>query len=97
MTHFLEQSRCLCSELNGILQHNQFVFGFAATRLLGFLFFSFAVAYSIFCYNLWKDDLTISFNIIVFSSFLFDHTLETQIGLSFFLFFQVLLLHHRNL
>ncbi len=86
---------CPDSALNDILPHNQFVFAFTATGLLGLLLFSFAVVYPIFCYRLWKDDLAIGFNIILLASFLFDHTLETQIGISFYLFFQGLLLRHR--
>jgi O-antigen ligase len=75
-----------------LLPHNQFVFVFAAAGLPGLLWFTFAVLYPLFYYRFWRNSLIMSFNLILLSSFLFDHTLETQIGVGFYLVFQLMLI-----
>jgi O-antigen ligase len=83
-----------CPELTAkkILPHNQFVFVFAASGLFGLIWFCFVVLYPIFYYRWWNNNLMMSFNIILLSSFLSDHTLETQTGVGFYLVFQLLLI-----
>ena len=75
-----------------LLPHNQFVFVFAAAGLPGLLWFTFAVLYPLFYYRFWTYNLIMGFNLIMLSSFLFDHTLETQIGVGFYLVFQLMLI-----
>ena len=75
-----------------LLPHNQFVFVFAAAGLPGLIWFTFAVLYPIFYYRFWRYNLIMGFNLIMLSSFLFDHTLETQIGVGFYLVFQLMLI-----
>ncbi|MEO1258134.1 MAG: O-antigen ligase family protein [Bacteroidota bacterium] len=75
-----------------LLPHNQFVFVFAAAGLPGLLWFTFAVLYPLFYYRFWKYNLLMGFSLIMLSSFLFDHTLETQIGVGFYLVFQLILI-----
>ena len=75
-----------------LLPHNQFVFVFAAAGLPGLIWFTFAVLYPIFYYRFWKYNLIMGFNLIMLGSFLFDHTLETQIGVGFYLVFQLMLI-----
>ena len=75
-----------------LLPHNQFVFVLAAAGLPGLLWFTFAVLYPLFYYRFWKYNLIMGFNLIMLGSFLFDHTLETQIGVGFYLVFQLMLI-----
>jgi O-antigen ligase len=75
-----------------LLPHNQFVFVFAAAGLPGLLWFTFAVLYPMFYYRFWRFNLIMGFNLVLLSSFLFDHTLETQIGVGFYLVFQLMLI-----
>lgn len=75
-----------------LLPHNQFVFVFAAVGLPGLFLFTFAVLYPLFYYRFWRNNLIMGFNLIMLSSFLFDHTLETQIGVGFYLVFQLMLI-----
>ena len=75
-----------------LLPHNQFVFVFAAAGLPGLLWFTFVVLYPLFYYRLWRYNLVMGFNLIMLGSFLFDHTLETQIGVGVYLVFQLMLI-----
>ncbi len=86
------QTHHLDSPFNGVLPHNQFVFVFAGTGIFGLMLFSLAVLYPITQFHFRRNYLAISFNAVLLTSFFFDHTLETQIGLGFYLFFQMLLI-----
>ncbi|GAB4254464.1 MAG: hypothetical protein Kow0027_20570 [Saprospiraceae bacterium] len=79
-----------------LLPHNQFVFAFAAAGLPGLLWFTFAVLYPLFYYRFWRYNLVMGFNLIMLSSFLFDHTLETQIGVEFYLITQHVLIQMKE-
>ncbi len=79
-----------------LLPHNQFVFVFAAAGLPGLLLFTFAVLYPIFYYRFWRYNLVMGFNLIMLSSFFFDHGLETQIGVGFYLITQYVLIQMKE-
>ncbi len=71
------------------LPHNQFVYTLAATGLLGLLLTLLAFAIPLFERQYRNFYIFLAFQIIVFISFLVEYTLETSIGASFFLFFQL--------
>ena len=73
-----------------LLPHNQFVFVFAFSGILGLMWFVF-VLLNIVRVGYKNSPLFCRLNIIVLSSFLFDTTMETQIGLGFWLFFLLFL------
>lgn len=77
----------------GYLPHNQYVLVFAATGLLGLLYFSFATILPWFYRRAYQYPLITAFHLIALSSFLVEHTLETQIGTAFYLVFT--LIHFR--
>jgi O-antigen ligase len=70
-----------------MLPHNQFVFIAAFSGLFGLLWFSLIVSIILSNIKLKENLLLLSFITIIGSSFLFDHTLETQIGVGFSLIF----------
>ncbi len=74
-----------------LLPHNQWLFVAAATGLPGLLYFLWATVFPLWQRQRWKDWLSVSFHLILFSSFLVEHTLETQFGLTLYLWFVVLM------
>ena len=70
----------------GLMPHNQFLWVTTAFGWLGFGWFMAAVLIPVFVKNRWKDSLFFSFHIIIFSSFLVEHTLETQVGTAVYIF-----------
>lgn len=70
-----------------IAPHNQYIYVFAATGILGLLVFVFATTYPLFYHYGFKSALFTALHIILYSSFLSEATLERQVGVSFYLFF----------
>lgn len=75
-----------------LLPHNQFVFVFAVSGIIGALWFTIVIIFPFIFLKGWKYCLFSCFIIIILTSFLFDHTLETQRGVGFFLFFELYLI-----
>jgi|1048.fasta_scaffold00341_11 O-antigen ligase len=71
------------------LPHNQWIYILASTGLLGFLLSGLAWIYPLFFFKYRKNYLFLSFQVLVFVSFLVEYTLETSIGAAFCLFFQL--------
>jgi len=76
--------------------HNQFYTFLITFGILGFVICVFALFTPVFMEKRWPDFLFLCFAIIGFMSMLNEDTLETQTGVSFFLFFYSLLLFGRN-
>ena len=79
----------------GLMPHNQFLWVTTAFGWLGFTWFMIAIFYPIFMKNGWQDPLFITFNIIIFSSFLVEHTVETQVGTAIYIFPLVMMMRAR--
>ncbi len=75
---------------NELMPHNQYIFVFAATGVLGFLYFIWATTYPLFYRRSFRWPLTVAFHLIVWSSFLTEHTIETQLGTAFYITFVLL-------
>jgi O-antigen ligase len=79
------------------LPHNQWLFIFASTGLLGLV----CSVFALFCWlgykRLRRSSLLVGFQAIVFVSFLVEYTLETSIGVAFFLFFYCILVQPTQL
>lgn len=77
-------------EHTGLLPHNQFVYVFAFSGIVGLGWFIYA--FFNFHFNQKKSNFLFDgFSIIILCSFFFDHTLETQIGMAFYIIFSLLL------
>jgi hypothetical protein len=76
--------------------HNQFVTFIITFGLLGFIICISARILPVFLEKRWGDYLFLCFGIIGFLSMLNEDTLETQTGISFFMFFYSILLFGRN-
>ena len=71
----------------GLMPHNQYLFILAATGFPGLLYFIWATFYPLFYRRSYRNLLIAAFYIIAISSFMVEHTLETQLGLAFYLVF----------
>ncbi len=76
--------------------HNQFYTFFITFGIIGFTIFIIALILPVFMEKRWGDYLFLCFAIIGFLSMLNEDTLETQTGVSFFMFFYSLFLFGRN-
>ncbi len=72
--------------------HNQFITFWIAFGLLGFLLFIFSLAYPFFFAKYRRNILYIGFMFIFLLSMLNEDTLETQVGVTFYAFFNALIL-----
>lgn len=72
--------------------HNQFVSFFVAFGFIGFLWIIFAMFYPVYIERKFKDYFFIMFLIIAILSMFNEDTLETQAGVTFFMFFYTLFL-----
>lgn len=75
---------------NRMLPHNQFVYTYTGIGIVGLIFFLITFFLPLYYQNAWKDDMVLAIHIIVFSSFIAEYTLETQIGVAFYLLFLLL-------
>ncbi|MFN7119375.1 MAG: O-antigen ligase family protein, partial [Saprospiraceae bacterium] len=76
------------------LPHNQFVWVLAANGIVGFILFSIAFFYPLLYKGNYRHPLFLAFNVIIFSSFLTESTLETALGVALYLFFLLLSLNY---
>jgi hypothetical protein len=67
--------------------HNSFLTSWVSFGIIGCLIFCWMVCYYLYYYASKKEILPILFGLILISSFLFEDTLETQMGVTLFAFF----------
>jgi O-antigen ligase len=70
----------------GLMPHNQYLFVLVAAGWLGLLWFVGATLWPLLHKRGWHDTTLVAMHIIFFTSFLVEHTLETQVGTAFYLF-----------
>ncbi len=73
-----------------LMPHNQYVFVYMATGILGLLYFLWATSFPLYFRKAYRDPLFVAFHIILFLSFLVEHTIETQLGTALYLLFLLL-------
>lgn len=78
-------------EVSPKLPHNQFLFFYAATGLVGLLLFTGAFFFPLFYQKRYRETLFLVFYVIVFTSFMVESTLETAIGTAFFMVFLLMM------
>lgn len=71
------------------LPHNQFIYILASTGIVGLVLSLVAFLYPVSVRKYRRHYLFMSFQVVVFVSFLVEYTLETSIGAAFFLFYQL--------
>lgn len=70
-----------------VFAHNQFVYLYAALGLIGMLYFTVMILLPVFYRQGYQNFLVATVSIIAISSFMTEHTLETQYGAIFYLLF----------
>ncbi len=75
-----------------LMPHNQFLLVGAATGIIGLLVFTWGMLWPLAYRRAWRDPLFTAFHILVFSSFLVEHTIETQLGTAFYILFVLMAL-----
>ena len=80
----------------GLKPHNQFLFISAGAGLVGLVWFLVVSVFPFFYNRNWQDSLFWMLNIVIFTSYLPEHTIETQIGVAIYVF-PVLMLMRANL
>ncbi len=76
-----------------LIPHNQYIFVFATTGILGLLLFLWGTFYSLFIRPFRRHMLFVSLHLIIFTSFLIESTIEGQLGTAFYALFLILGLH----
>ncbi len=74
----------------GLLPHNEYVFYYAATGIIGLGLFLFGVLTPIFWRKHYKNALFLSIQVILLLSFFVEATLETSTGTGYYLFWSLL-------
>ncbi|MFN0276034.1 MAG: O-antigen ligase family protein [Chitinophagales bacterium] len=78
------------------LPHNQYVFVFASTGIIGVIIFLYAFLYPFVEKKRYKEFLFTSFAVTVLLSCLSEHMLEIQIGTAFYLSFLLLFINYQQ-
>jgi O-antigen ligase len=80
------------------LPHNQFLYSLASTGLFGLLISMLVFVYPLLLTRYRTDFLFLAFQLMVFSSFLVEYTIETTMGVAWYLFFTLwfLKIAHQN-
>ena len=76
------------------LPHNQFLWVLASCGIIALALFTMAVISPLFIIPANKNWLYLAFHLMMLSSFLFEHTLEEQIGTGFYVLMFMLLINH---
>ncbi len=79
----------------GLMPHNQYLFVSAGAGLIGLIWFLVASILPFFYNKNWSDPLFVALNITVFSSYLVEHTIETQVGIAIYVFPVVMMMRAR--
>ncbi len=84
------------SEIEPKMPHNQLVSVYAGTGVVGIVLFLLAFFFPLFYRKAFRNTMFLSFNIIVFLSFMVENTIENSIGIAFYLFFLLLNLNYQT-
>lgn len=79
-----------------LMPHNQYLFVFAAAGVFGFLYFLWATTYPLWYRKSYQQEIMVIFHIILLSSFLVEHTLETQVGTALYILFVLLGIRYQD-
>ncbi|MEI6311849.1 MAG: O-antigen ligase family protein [Bacteroidota bacterium] len=94
MNQVYEQDYKWLANKNRKMPHNQWVWLWASNGILGVLSLLFSILYALFYRKQYKNILLICFFIITISSFLYEHTLQTQVGVAFYVVSLLIMLNY---
>lgn len=77
-----------------LMPHNQFLWYFSATGIIGGILFFLCTIGPLFYYEAYKDFLFGALQVIFISSYMVEHTLETQLGVACYIIFPLLSLRY---
>jgi O-antigen ligase len=77
-----------------LMPHNQFLLVGAALGIPAMLIFLACMVWPWIYRQAWRDPLFTAFQLLILSSCLVEHTLETQLGTAIYILFSVLMLRH---
>ena len=69
-----------------LLPHNQYVLTLTTAGIIGLILFLLCTIYPIFYLQGYKDFLFVTSQLMLFASFMVEHTIESQIGVSLYIF-----------
>lgn len=81
---------------NRKLPHNQFIYTWASTGVLGIIALLMSIVFPLFYKKNYRDHLLVCFMLICCSSFLTEYTLEIQVGVAFYVTWLLVLLSYRK-
>ena len=70
-----------------LMPHNQFLHAGASAGIPGMLIFTLALLWPLLYRRAWRDPLFAAFYVLILSSCMVEHTLETQLGTAFYILF----------
>lgn len=77
-----------------LMPHNQFLHAGASAGIPGMLIFTLALLWPLLYRRAWRDPLLTAFYVLMLSSCMVEHTLETQLGTAFFILFALMALRY---
>ncbi len=77
-----------------LMPHNQFLHAGASAGIPGMLLFTFALLWPLLYRRAWRDPLLAAFYVLILSSCMVEHTLETQLGTAFYILFVLMALRY---
>lgn len=77
-----------------LMPHNQFLHAGASAGIPGMLVFTLALLWPLLYRRAWRDPLLAAFYVLILSSCMVEHTLETQLGTAFFILFALMALRY---
>lgn len=94
MNKVYESDYAWIDKANRKMPHNQWVWLCASNGLLGVFTLAFSIIYVLLYKKNYKNILLISFFIISISSFLYEHTLQTQVGVAYYVLSLLIILNY---
>lgn len=94
MNQLYEQDYKWLAIKNRKMPHNQWIWLWASNGIIGVVSLLFSVLYVLFYHKHYKNILLICFFIITISSFLYEHTLQTQVGVAFYVLSLLIILNY---
>ena len=82
------------AENNRKMPHNQWIWFLASNGIMGVVALTLSILFSLFYKKNYKNILLICFFIISISSFLYEHTLQTQVGVAFYVLCLLIILNY---
>lgn len=94
MNKIYDKDYAWINPLNRKMPHNQFLWTLASNGILGLIALIISISTALFYKANYKNILLICFFIISISSFLYEHTLQTQVGVAYYVICLLIILNY---